>query len=171
MDASGQAGARPVILVAVRPPLADAVLREAARMAAALGAELVCAHVDASRFAVAEHPDGSIVSRAVDPDLADERDGVFDAALAAGIDALLAGSGVRWSGRELAGAPAHALARLAEVVQARMIVVGTRENTVRDGLREFFQGSVAAQLAHRQHRPVLVVPLHPVGDGGPLPWE
>ncbi len=160
-----------MILVAVRPQLADAVLLEAARLARELGADLVCAHVDPSRFTVAEHPDGSVVSRTVDPDLPDERDGAFDADLATRIDGMLAGTGVRWTGRALAGDPAHALARLADVVHARLIVVGTRENTVRDGLREFFQGSVAAQLAHRQHRPVLVVPLHPVGDRGPLPWE
>ncbi len=160
-----------MILVAVQPQLADAVLLEAARLARAFGADLVCAHVDPARFTVAERPDGSVVSRAVDPDLPDEREGSFDAALAARIDGVLAGTGVRWTGRELAGDPAHALGRLADVVAAQAIVVGTRDNTVREGLREFFQGSVAAHLAHRQHRPVLVVPQHPVGDGGRLPWE
>jgi hypothetical protein len=26
-------------------------------------------------------------------------------------------------------------------------------------------------LAHRQHRPVVVIPLAPVAEGKPLPWE
>ncbi|WP_284328799.1 hypothetical protein [Demequina litorisediminis] len=50
-------------------------------------------------------------------------------------------------------------------------MVGTREPGLRGTLHEFFSGSVAAQLSHRQHRPVLVVPLAPVGPEGELPWE
>jgi nucleotide-binding universal stress UspA family protein len=52
-----------------------------------------------------------------------------------------------------------------------MIVVGSRRRGVRSGLKEFFGGSVAAQLAHRQHRPVVVVPVAPVPLDTPLPWE
>jgi nucleotide-binding universal stress UspA family protein len=162
---------RGVILVGVQPGMPDAVLVEAARLARDLGADLVCAHVDLERYTIGEHLDGSVVSRSIDPDLPDEGEMDFDADLAARIDGLLAGSGVAWTGRALAGDPGHALGRLADAVDARYIVVGTRDATVRETLREFFQGSVASHLAHRQHRPVLVVPLHPVTDGGPLPWE
>jgi len=162
---------RGVILVGVQPGISDAVLREAARLARDLGHDLVCAHVDPDRYTVGETLDGSVLTRSIDPDLPDERTGEFDARLAAHIDEVLAPSGVAWTGRELAGDPGHALARLAETVDARYIVVGTREATVRETLREFFQGSVASHLAHRQHRPVLVVPLAPVADGMPLPWE
>lgn len=45
-----------------------------------------------------------------------------------------------------------------------MLVIGTREGA-RGALREAVHGSVAAQLAHRQHRPVVVVPLDPVPFG------
>lgn len=161
----------PVILVGVQRGLPDAVLRTAARMARDLGTQLVCAHVDLSRYTVGEHMDGTAISRSVDPDLPGDEDGEFDGALAAHIDDVVGGMGVEWTGRELAGDPAHALGRLAEVVNARLIVVGTRDATVRGTLREFMQGSVATHLAHRQHRPVLVVPLAPVTDGAPLPWE
>lgn len=167
----GADAARPVILVGVQRGLPDAVLREAARLARDLRADLVCAHVDLERYTVGEHLDGSVMSRSIDPDLPDEHDGEFDPALAAHIDEVLAGSGVPWTGRELAGDPGHALGRLADAVRARYIVVGTRDATVRETLREFFQGSVANHLAHRQRRPVLVVPLHPVADGEALPWE
>jgi hypothetical protein len=37
-------------------------------------------------------------------------------------------------------------------------------------MREFFTGSVAVQLAHHQHRPVLMIPLDPTGPDAPLPW-
>ncbi len=162
---------RSVILVGVQEGLPDAVLREAAHLARDLGAELVCAHVDLDRYTVSEDPDGMVRSRPFDPDLLEHDEGAFDPALAAHIDEVLDGSGVGWSGRELAGDPAHALGHLADVLHARMIVVGTHEASLRDGLREFFQGSVATHLAHRQHRPVLVVPLSPVTADQPLPWE
>jgi nucleotide-binding universal stress UspA family protein len=162
---------RGVILVGVQQGLPDAVLREAARLARDLRLDLVCAHVDLDRYTVGEQLDGSVLSRSIDPDLPDERVGEFDAGLAAHIDEVLAPSGVAWTGRELAGDPGHALSRLADAVDARYIVVGSREAGVRETLREFFQGSVASHLAHRQHRPVLVVPLAPVTDGKPLPWE
>ena len=56
-------------------------------------------------------------------------------------------------------------------VTAELGELRTREASVRETLREFFQGSVASHLAHRQHRPVLVVPLNPVAGSEPLPWE
>lgn len=162
-----------VILVGVQKGLPDAVLHEAARLARDLGEDLVCAHVDLERYTVGEKLDGGVTSASIDPDTDtdDDVEGDFDAALAAHIDDVLAGTGVEWTGRELAGDPARALGRLADVVHARYIVVGTREASVRETLREFFQGSVASHLAHRQHRPVLVVPLSPVTDGRALPWE
>jgi len=158
------------ILVGVQKGLPDAVLHEAARLARDLGLDLVCAHVDIERYTVGEHLDGSVVTRSIDPDLPDEHEGEFDASLAAHIDDVLAGSGVEWTGRELAGDPGRALGHLARAVDARYIVVGTREASMRETLREFFQGSVASHLAHRQHRPVLVVPLSPVSEDEQLPW-
>ena len=78
---------------------------------------------------------------------------------------------VEVSFHELAGDRAYALARLAEICQVEAIVVGSRQRGMRSGLKAFFGGSVAAQLAHRQHRPVIVVPVAPVEAGAPLPWE
>lgn len=162
---------RSVILVGVEHGLADAVLLEAAHIARDLGCELICAHVDLGRYTVDENPDGSVHSLPFDPDLPELDEDVFDADLAAHIEKTLEKTGVSWSKRELAGDPAHALGHLAETLNARMIVVGTHEAGLRAGLREFFRASVAVHLAHRQHRPVLVVPLSPVIDGRALPWE
>ena len=52
-----------------------------------------------------------------------------------------------------------------------MIIVGSRRGGLRVSMHEFFGGSVAAHLAHRQSRPVVVIPLSPVPAGGRLPWE
>ncbi|HWT32119.1 MAG TPA: universal stress protein [Microbacterium sp.] len=158
-----------VIVVGVEDRMPPVVLIEAARLARDLGAELVCGHVDRGQYAVSEDPDGTVHSRPFDPDLPEQPDAVFPGELIAHIGTVLqdaALGAVPWSGRELAGDPAHALAHLANVLDARFIVVGTHEPGARGGLREFFQGSIATHLAHRQHRPVLVVPL---GGARPAP--
>lgn len=174
----------------------DAVVREAARFAARLGADLVCASVDTGRYIVQEHPDGTITSAPVDPDLPELGEAVFDPEIEARLRELLGSPDdeteaddtdddttsahsaagrttphVSWSTRALAGDPAHALARLADALDADAIVVGTRDTGIRAGIQEFFSGSVAVHLAHRQHRPVIVIPLTPVDGDGALPWE
>lgn len=160
-----------LIIVAVEPSQSDAVLLEACTLAADLGCELVCAHVDLSRYAVQENQDGSVVSAPFDPDVPALSEEKFDARLAEHIDAVVAAREIRYSLRALAGDPSRALAHLAETLNARLIVVGTHHPGFRRGIKDFFNGSVAVHLAHRQHRPVVVVPLSPVTDGGRLPWE
>ena len=157
------------ILVGVNHGQSEVVLRQAVRLAQAFGAELVCAHVDVGRYVVEERPDGVVVSRPLDPDLPELSDTDFDPALAEHVRGLVGSVPVTF--RELAGDRAYALSRLAEICGVEMIVVGSRRRGVRSGLKEFFGGSVAAQLAHRQHRPVVVVPVAPVPLDTPLPWE
>ncbi len=157
------------ILVAVTTHQPDLVVRQAARLARAFDASLVCAHVDPSAYVVAEHPDGSVESRPIDPDALDWSGSAFDPALAQRIETWAREESVSVEFRELAGDIAHALGRLAELLDAELIVVGSRGG-LRSNLREFFGGSVAVHLAHRQPRPLVVVPLNPHADG-PLPWE
>ena len=73
--------------------------------------------------------------------------------------------------RELAGDIGHARGRLAVVLGAEMIIVGSRRGGLRVSMHEFFGGSVAAHLANRQSLPVVVIPLSPVPAGGRPPWE
>lgn len=166
---SGQDAAT-TIVVGVTPRQPDAVLDEALSFAQAFGCSLVLAHVDASRFVVIENLDGSVTSLPFDADLHDFDPEPPDPTIEATAHRLLDGSGVAWELKQLAGDPARALGRLAESVSARAIVVGTRERGLRKGILEFFNGSVAAALAHRQPRPVIVVPLAPSGSDGPL-WD
>jgi nucleotide-binding universal stress UspA family protein len=171
MSEQSRQGREPVrrILVGVNHGQSEVVLQQAARFARALDAALVCAHVDVGRYVVEERPDGTVVSRPLDPDLPELSDTDFDPVLADHIRAVV--SPLEVSFRELAGDRAYALSRLADICVVDAIVVGSRRRGVRSGLKEFFGGSVAAQLAHRQHRPVIVVPVAPVPADGPLPWE
>lgn len=156
------------IVVGVVPHGPDAVIDTAAGFAARLGAELVFAWADASRYAV-RGPNGTTWSEPIDPDSADAQEPAFDPALSARIDRALEGTAVRWSAQVLAGEPGAALALLAHERAASMIVVGSRRRRAGTGIREFFTGSVAVHLAHRQSIPVLVVPALTAGTA-PVPW-
>ena len=160
---------RVVVGVTLQQP--ENVVRQAARFARLLQAVLVCAHVDRDSYVVAEHPDGSISSRPIDPDRVDWEQPDFDEELAARIRRLTEREQVQVELRELAGDPAVALSRLADVLQAELLVVGARRSRLRSTLSEYFGGSVAAQMAHRQHRPVVLIP-RPAGQHvTPPPWQ
>jgi nucleotide-binding universal stress UspA family protein len=159
------------IVVGVTPRQPDTVLRYAARFARHFGAQLVCAHVDPSTFVVEEHPDGSVTTRPIDADLPEWVGSQFDPALADRLTSLAQAEGVPVTFRQLAGDVAHALSRLGDVLSAEMIIVGSHRPGFWSTMQDFFGGSVAAHLAHRQHRPVVVVPLSPVPFGDRLPWQ
>ncbi|HEY6664089.1 MAG TPA: universal stress protein, partial [Propionibacteriaceae bacterium] len=101
----------------------------------------------------------------IDPDQPSWNTAVFDSGLARRIRDLADKEGVRVEFRELAGDVAHALGRLAAVLDAEMIIIGSRRGSLRSTMHEFLSGSVAAHLAHRQPRPVVVVPM-PASEGG-----
>jgi nucleotide-binding universal stress UspA family protein len=147
------------------------VLRQAAGFARRFEAVLVCAHVAEGHYVVAEYPDGSVESRPIDPDLPRWDTAVFDPQLADRIQAVVREEPVAVELRELAGETGRALVRLAEVLDAEMIVVGSRRGGLRASMHDFFSGSVAVHLAHRQPRPVVVIPISPVPEGTRLPWE
>jgi nucleotide-binding universal stress UspA family protein len=145
------------VIVGVVPGLPSRVVREAARYAKLFGAPLIAAHVDVTRFVTYEDPDGYVHSAPVDLELAAGTAQLEQ--VTAEVGTALADSGADWTVRQLVGDPAIALKQLAESSDARLIVVGTRRRGFGETIREFFTGSVAARLAHRQTRPILVVPL------------
>ncbi|MCG7308102.1 universal stress protein [Brachybacterium sp. ACRRE] len=164
----------PTIVVGLAPHQSEAVVTTAARLARELRAHLVCAWVDPAQMTVTTGADGAVVTVPLDPDAADDdpdSTGAADDALAAELHRVLDVHGVSWEMRTLAGAPAREIAQLADEVAAALIVVGTRQKGLRESVREFVSGSVAVQLAHRQHRPLVVVPLDPVGLDDVLPWD
>ena len=159
------------VVVAVVPGQPVVVLEQAAKLADDLDVPLICANVDPNRYLVSSYVDGTVVALPYDPELPESEDEQFDPELEERVRGVLTPLGVPFTLEQLAGDPVWALARLAEEVDARYIVVGTREAGIRGSIREFFNGSVGAHLAHRQHRPVIVVPLAPVEGPGRLPWE
>jgi len=161
----------PPVIVGVTSGQPDAVVLAASELAAQFGSELICASVDPSRYMLEELPDGNMTSASFDPDSFEQAAAEFDRGLRAQIERVLHGRNVTWSTRALAGEPARALGQLAGTVRAVMIVVGSREPSVRHSLRSFFTGSVAVRLAHGQQRPVVIIPLNPVPFGSELPWD
>ena len=151
------------VIVGTIPGQSTRVLIEAARYAELLHAHLLVVHVDVTRFVTYEDPDGYVHSAPIDLDLSSGEGALTDVTrTAAGV---LEGRPIDWSVRQLVGDPALAMKHLAEQVEARLLVIGTRRRGIGESIREFFTGSVAARLAHRQHRPILVVPLgEPVPD-------
>jgi len=159
------------IVVAVVPHQPELVALTAASWSrAAGGVSVYFAYVDPTRFTVEEHPDGSVRHAEIDPDAVDdswlERQRQIEESLAH----VLSDSGVPWELRYLAGRPDRALTHLARAVDAAAIVVGTRAPGSGARFREAVEGSVALQLSHHQHRPVLVVPLSVVDWKTPL-WR
>lgn len=161
--ASEPDAARGAVIVGTIPGQSARVLKEAARYAELLRAPLLVIHVDVTRFVTYEDPDGYVHSAPIDLDLASGENALADVTAAAA--SVLEGRALVWSVRQLVGDPALAMKHLADEVEARLLVVGTRRRGIGESIREFFTGSVAARLAHRQHRPILVVPLgEPVPD-------
>ena len=158
------------VILGATPSLPGRVWVEAARYAALFGTELIVAHVDVTRFVTYEDPDGFAHSAPIDLTRAAASHELERVQAAA--EEHLSATGVSWSIRTLVGDPAMALKGLADDLDAAVIVVGTRRRGFGETMREFFTGSVAARLAHRQHRPVLVVPLQEsIAEGDDDPWR
>lgn len=163
-EASGITGETPetdaahgAVIVGTIPGQSPRVLKEAARYARLFEAHLLVVHVDVTRFVTYEDPDGYVHSAPIDIDLSSGENALADVEAAA--SAVLDETGIVWSVRQLVGDPALAIKHLAEQVDARLLVIGTRKRGIGESIREFFTGSVAARLAHRQSRPILIVPL------------
>jgi len=156
------------VVVGVTPGQNPRVLKEAARYAQLFGAPLVVAHVDVTRFVTYEDPDGYVHSAPIDINVdagAEEFDIVQQE-----VAEQLADTTVDWHARQLVGDPALALKHFTVKHKARLIVVGTRRRGFGETIREFFTGSVAARLSHRQGLPILIVPQdEPIDDGDDFP--
>ena len=151
------------VVAAVVPEQSPRVLKEAARYARLLDTRLLVVNVDVTRFVTYEDPDGYVHTAPIDLHVNPGADDLET--VRAEATALLADRDVEWDLEQLVGDPALAIKHLADRIDAKLIVVGTRKRGIGESIREFFTGSVAARLAHRQHRPILVVPLgEPVPD-------
>ncbi len=168
-EATDATGAAPqgAVIVALQPGQRPRVLQEAARYASLLKALLIVAHVDVTRFVTYEDPDGLVHSSALDINLPDGAE-AFEQVTAEAAEHLVDFTG-EWTTEQLIGDPAMAIKKLAEQVDAQLIVIGTRNSGLGETIRQFFTGAVATRLALRQSRPILVVPQHkPIEDDQPI---
>ncbi len=155
-EAAQNAALQKAVIVGIQPDQPPHVLDEAVKYAKLLGAPLVIVHVDVTRFVTYEDPDGYVHSAPIDMNL-DAGVAEFEAVQKAA-EEQMGDQGITWTARQLVGDPALAIKQLADKLNAQLIVVGTRKRGLGESIREFFTGSVAARLAHRQHRSILVVP-------------
>ncbi|PCN49611.1 universal stress protein [Curtobacterium sp. 'Ferrero'] len=165
----GQAVPTGAVVVGVRAGQVRDVVTVAAQIAERFTVPLVCVTVDPALLSAGNRADGSEIIEPIDPDSADAGPADLPETDRAVIEQIAAARSVHASVLAKVGDPARALAAVAEERDAVMIVVGAQ--TGRRRITEFFNGSVAARLAHQQHRPVLVVPVNPVGFDEPLPWD
>lgn len=162
------------VLVGVVDGQRPEVVRTAARFASDLGAPLLLLSVAPDPYLVGEYVDpmtGGIPVGLIPGDGAGAKEPTVPPSLRQSVEEALADSGVAWTLRAAEGEPALALTDVAEETDARMIVVGTRDSGVLASIAEFLSGSVAVHLAHRQHRPVLVVPLAERDASRRAPWD
>ena len=159
------------IVVAVVLGQSSLVALTAASLARATRAcEIVFAHVDQRRYVVEEKADGSVVSASADPDFMGDDVNRVRQPLTDEIEAALGDSEVPWRLEYLAGRPDRALAHLARAIDAAAFVVGARTHR-RRRVQEFVGGSIAINLSHHQHRPVLVVPTAVIDWKDSSPWQ
>lgn len=159
------------LVVGVVPGQSDLVPLTAAAWADALGGvPMLFGYADPSRVVDQEYADGTVRHSAMDPDGTDDSWEQRDVVLRDQLAGVLAGHRGPWEFRYLAGRADRALTHLARAVDASAIVVGAKNPTSAERLREFLAGSVAVRLSRHQHRPVLVVPLAVVDWKAPTRW-
>ncbi len=159
------------LVVSLLPDQPSLVAVTAASLARATGAPAIYfAYVDTDRFTQEELPDGTVRHAPIDPDSAGDTWEETEELLRRQVAAVMEGQGVRWELRYLAGRVDRALTHLARAVDASAFVVGTHVGK-HHRISDFVNGSVPVQLSHRQHRPVLVVPLEVVDWDDRAPWE
>lgn len=158
------------LVVAVTPDSPPLVALTAATVCASTHGALYFAYVDTSRYTEEEYADGSVRHLPINPDTADDSWTTTKERMIAQIGDALSGQPVEWHFRYLAGRVDRSLTHLARAVDAAAIVVGTRTGRAHR-VADFMNGSLQMQLTHRQHRPVIVVPLQVVDWRGRAPWE
>lgn len=159
------------VVAGIVPGQPEMVMLTAASWAAALNVELYVGYVDPTRITVTEYPDGTVKHSQLSVDVVDDSWRARSDQIQEFLGQVLANSGVTWHFRYLAGRPDRSLTHLARAVDASALVVGTRATGTSGRWRDFVEGSMAARLAHHQHRPVLVVPVQVVDWHAATPWQ
>ena len=145
------------IVLAVGWSCSAHLVRTAADLATSLGQHLVCAFVDPASYLTEWEPQGSRTALSLDPAVNEEAEFPSEQVLHR-LEALLGQPGESWSFRVLNGDVASALARLADSIGARLIIVGGGRVGTLAWVDRQLGGSVSGALTSRHKLPVLVVP-------------
>jgi hypothetical protein len=133
------------------------LIRTGAILAGRLGVHLICAYVDPASYLTEWEPESSRASASLDPVFNSETD--FPSShVRDGLRSILGPPGEEWTFRVLNGAVALALDRLAESTNASLLIVGGQRPGRFAAVTRMLEGSVSAELASLQSRPVLVIP-------------
>lgn len=159
--------ARPLV-VGVEPGTSEIVLRTALAWAKSLGVEVYVAYSDPTRVTEVEHADGTVRHTEVDSDVPDDSWQARQQALTDDVARIAADTDVSWHFRYLAGRIDRSLTHLARTVDASAFLIGAKGRGRRRDPLEFLRSSVGTQLAHHQHRPVILVPVSVVDWKEPL---
>jgi nucleotide-binding universal stress UspA family protein len=147
----------PVVLGVAWEPSGH-VIRAGASLAARLNAHLICAFVDPASYLTEWEPAGSRTSASLDPAVKSETD--FPSShVREGLQDILGPPGEEWTFRVLNGAVAQALGRLADSTDASLLIVGGQRPGRLAAMERMLEGSVSAELARLQSKPVLIVPV------------
>lgn len=167
MNETSQENGRRQIVVGMFDERSGDVVGCAAHYAKAFDADLTCVFIEPTSLALGETPQGSLYGGNIVEELGEPE---FPDDLLELAEQALDGKDITWSTVARRGTPSTELALLGDEVDALMFVLGTRKPGIRDSMREFLNGSVVAQLSHRQSRPVVVVPLTVSTTTSELPW-
>jgi nucleotide-binding universal stress UspA family protein len=167
VNETSQENGRRQIVVGMFDERSGDVVGCAAHYAKAFDADLTCVFIEPTSLALGETPQGSLYGGNIVEELGEPE---FPDDLLELAEQALDGKDITWSTVARRGTPSTELALLGDEVDALMFVLGTRKPGIRDSMREFLNGSVVAQLSHRQSRPVVVVPLTVSTTTSELPW-
>lgn len=165
MSPDSFSGRVPLVL-GVLPGQHPHVLQTARDLALSLSAPLVCAYVDEASYLVEWDPAKEMHRMTLHPGKADAEIAAVRNELRYQINEATGGAEVDWTLRLLAGDPARAIGRLADDIQASMIILGCPEPGLGHRISEALNGSVATWLVRHQNLPVLLVPLPRHGRRG-----
>lgn len=145
------------IILGVEWNFSEHLIRTAASLAASLEEHLICAFVDPASYLTEWAPVQQRTALSLDPIINDEAEFPSEQ-LQQKLEAILGSPGQNWSFRVLNGDVCKALSRLAENVDAPLLVLGAGRPGSLAWLDRVLEGSVSAILIHQQQRPVLIVP-------------
>lgn len=145
------------LVVGLVPPADAAVIGSAAQMARELGRHIVFAYVERNSALIEQERPEVRIRMSLEPPVDDEMAAVGQRLREILSEATFLES-VGWTLHILGGDPARAIDRLAQKLDARLIVVGGPRPGIAHRAESLLGASVGGWLARNQKRPVMVIP-------------